>query len=1061
MIKRVFLFIISLIYTVVFLNQVHAKPVSLPNGESIPFHHVSVDQGLSQVTVNDISQDKNGFLWFATEDGLNRYDGKDFIVYHSDAEKDLKINGNIINFVVNDSANRLWIGMNGQGIEVKINSQFKTVPITINGQLANNIIATILFEDSNKQLWLGTWADGLFKYSEEKNQFFRIYSSKKYNRIWSISELGEELLIAVDKNGIAVLKNNKPVPWSASAVLNNSTVKALLQDGKMLWIGSDGRGLWQYDISMATKVSQVIGNTDLARAVVHKLYKDQTGTLWVGTAGSGFFKKEKNNNWMHQVVGNEKDSLSNNRVLSLFQDRSGVFWIGTEGAGLNYFDPYSLLFRNIRQGNNRKQNLNDKMVYAISSDRKDNWWFGTESGGVNRWDKSTQRFYYYSVNSGHLDNNTVRTLQATKQGMLVGTLNGFSLISLTGKLLNRWRMDNLPGLTNNIILSFEKAGENKVWIGTYNGLFLFDLKNKAIIKSFLDEPQGGPFSTKRAIILSLHQTKESLWVGTLSDGIYRYDFKHKLWKNFKHKNINTKSLGSNAIYTIFEDSNHIIWVGTKGAGLQKYNPKDETFEQYDKRNGLANNVVYGILEDNRHNLWLSTNAGISEFNVRKKTFTNFTKEDGLQGREFNAGAFFHAKDILAFGGINGISWFNETDEISNKFQPETQITTVRVFNRELSNFATSAVKLTNIAGLPSFLELDYDKSMFTIDFAALHFSAPQKNKYQYRLLGLGDEWISVNGGISEATYTGLPSGSYQFQVKSITPFNRVDSSPAILNVKINPPPWKTWWAYLIYVLLVLLSFWQYFNYLQRKLASQKKINNSLRKIDQLKERLAETERMAILGELSSNIAHSLRNPLASIRTSAELIEDDALVSEPLAEDAKNIISEVDRLSIWIKELLEYSKNQKANMESIDISKTCQNILNSYQAKFQINAIECSFSSQSINTPVTFDPLLFQHMLNSLLDNAIEAIKDGGKISVTIEENERGKIELSLADSGEGIAFEHQTHIFNSSYTTKVKGLGMGLSLVKRIVERHDAEINVTSEAAQGTTFKIIFGKNSG
>jgi len=454
---------------------------------------------------------------------------------------------------------------------------------------------------------------------------------------------------------------------------------------------------------------------------------------------------------------------------------------------------------------------------------------------------------------------------------------------------------------------------------------------------------------------------------------------------------------------------------------------------------------------------MSTNRGLSEYNPETNFFTNYSTLDGLQGREFNAGAFFKDNNTFIFGGINGISWFNINAQSNNAFPPETAITSIKVFNKDISTLNPEKALLEKSPNKIPTVFLKYDQTMFTIGFAALHFSAPLKNHYQYRMTGFDKHWIQTKGNQNKTTFTGLQPGTYQFQVKSFSPYQVEDKTPARINVIISPPPWKTWWAYLIYIGTIWLVFNQYLKYLQRKLADQKKINMGLKRIDQLKERLAETERLAILGELSSNIAHSLRNPLASIRSSAELIELDDKLPETIHEDANNIISEVDRLSQWIKDLLEYSKNQKSHVEVIDLKQTCEHIIKDHENKFQLNNIQYDFTVSAKNTLVAVDLLLFQHMLNSLLSNAIEAVKTNGIIKIQLENPDEQHLVLSLFDNGEGIPFEHQTKIFNSSYTTKSKGLGMGLSLVKRIVERHDANIIVESSAGKGTTFYITFG----
>lgn len=1025
----------------------------LPGADQIPFHHLSVEDGLSQVTVNDITQDELGFMWFATEDGLNRYDGKKFVQYRSDATKANKVSGNIINFVFLDSKNRLWAGTNGQGVDVKINNRFNNVAVYINQHKKNNIIASVIFEDSSHTIWLGSWGDGLFKYSEKERRFLSVDPVSEIKKLWAITEFENRILIGADSNGIAEVRESRIIPWKNTVELAKTSIKALFVYGNKLLIGTDGKGLFEYS-SKLEKIGKVPLGEGLENLVVHKFYTDQKSILWIGTLGSGFFRYGKDKKWTHQIAGNEKESLSNNRVFSIFQDKSGVLWVGTEGGGLNYYDPYSILFRNIRQGSDSHKNLNDKMVYAITSDERGDWWIGTESGGVNRWDVKEKKFHYYTKQTGHLLHNNVRALINSPKGIFVGTMNGFSLISKKGKLIHQWNKDSLSQLPDNIILSFEKGAGNSLWIGTYKGLIQFNYKTGKVMQSFMEKDNGGPFV--HGIIISIKWLEDKLWVGTFSDGLYVYQPSKKTWSKYVHDKKNNASIGSDALETIYIDQQHVVWIGTNGRGIQKFDQNKRTFEQIDKHSGLANNVIYAMLSDNNHVLWLSTNAGLSSYNTTTARIKNYSMSDGLQGREFNVGAAHKRKNILAFGGIQGISWFDSSQNQSNPFKPETQITHVRVLNREITELKDEGIELKQAKGLPHSLILDHDNSMFTLEFAALHFSSPRHNRFRYRLLGLDSKWIESVDNQSEATFTGLAPGQYQFQVVAISKDGLADSSPASMSITLLPPFWKTWWAYSLYVLLTLIIIWRYQAFLKRKLQIQQNLNQGLVKINDLKERLAKTEKMAILGELSSNVAHSLRNPLASIRTSAELLEDDQSLPQYAKADAKNIISEVDRLSTWIKELLAYSKKQSSNIQPLEIISRCQEIIHSYAAKFRTHQINCHIHFELSKAEINMDAILFQHMLHSLLDNAIEALDKEGEIRLSVSKQEENSIVLTIEDNGCGIDFKKQTQIFNDSFSTKPNGLGMGLSLVKRIVERHDATIEVTSEENVGTKFILTF-----
>jgi len=1031
---------------------------AFPALDNIQFAQLSVNDGLSQVSVMDIAQDIDGFMWFATQGGLDRYDGKGFINHLSDEQDPSSPPGNFITFSALSKDGSLWVGTNGQGIARKLPDQtiFSQIPFYSSNQLINTIQGHSFLEDSKNDIWVGTVGNGLFKYNDANQSFENVWLVRDARfEITSIVELQNKIIVGTGGAGLWQLdETSRPLLIADFKGFNDSKIQDLLVDDDEIWIATTN-GLWKLTSNKSIRlINRAIGTLRLEQQNLFRLFMDKKSKLWIGTLGQGIITKTISGEWIQHKSSGQKGSISNNRILSIFQDNTGVIWIGTEGGGLNYFDPYSTSFRHISSNKNSTKFLNDKMVYAIYRLQNGDWWIGTESGGINHWHAKTDRFTYYHKENGRLPHNTVRAILPWNENFWVATLNGLVLLDQAGNKLKEINTKNTRALSHDAIFTLLKADKDHIWIGSYGGLDLFDTRTNSITTS--RQPGDTYHSLPRYVITALCQTKDSLWVGTFGHGLMRYSLEDEKVTYYTHDTSKFGSLSNNTIWSIVESTDGDILIATDGGGLNRFDPTTHQFKKITKKDGLSNNVIYGILQESDSSLWVSSNWGLSRISGAHEGITNFYLEDGIQGREFNAGAYFSDESVIAFGGINGVSWLGKNATSSNPYPPETKVVDFLLNNQSYKELKEPLSITRNQKG-EKIIHLKSHQKMLSLEFRALHYAVPSRNHFNYRLIGLNNNWIESKEGQYRQTFTGLSAGKYTFEVFSISKDNIRDKSPERVHIIVAPPPWLAWWAFLIYLSIAFMLFMFYRRNHLNKLKTEKTLNRRLLEISTLKESLSEAEHMAVVGELASNIAHSIRNPLANIRTTAEIMETGEESGLLVQKDSRLIISEVDRLSLWIKDLLKYSSNHEP-VDNVDIVQLGEELVNNFRKTTALSrkSIIFKFDSKISTAIIRADSAHMYHMFNSLFANAVDAISNSGEINLSISRLDSSQIIISLKDDGIGMSADLQHRIFEPNVSEKPGGLGVGLSLVKRITERHNAKISVRSKLGEGSTFSVTF-----
>ena len=807
------------------VQQARVNPVTVKmpvvDGSDVRFRRLSTTDGLSQRRVAQITQDNQGFMWFGTQYGLNRYDGHNFKVFVPDPRKPNSLSGVFISALFKDRDGTLWVGCD------RFLNKFEPATETFVRYPVPNV--NHISQDTARTLWLAT-DSGLYRldpatgrirqYSHNPND----PSSLSSNHVKSSGEDKEGRFWIATSEGLDEFDRETEKVTLHVPVHEPSREMAFYEDRfGVFWIfHASGNGLEVFDRKTNTLTHYSFREQKLASALtgVMAMLEDQNGTLWVATQGAGLLKFDRNQ-WRFIRYRNDpadSESLAQDRVISLFADREGSIWAGLDGTGPTRFTTIPPLFEKTPHDFGIPNHKNEGYVEAIYEDRQGILWMGT-SEGLNRIDRKAGRYTSHRIPRQGVVINAITIREDRLGDLWLGTYDQ-GLLRFDGRTgqFKTYKHDpaNPYSLSNDIVSRLLVDHNGTLWAATWDGLNRFDASSGRF-KNYSRDPQG-----RNPLYLELVEDREGkLWLGTHSSGLQRFDPATGQFTSYEHNINHQGTLSDSRVNSVFFDHTGGMWVGTQN-GLDMFEPQTGTFTMYGEQDGMAGNVVSCILEDERGRLWMGTNQGISSFDPLTKRFNNYTSADGLPGADLTGwGACFKSADgKMFFGGFSGATAFYPDKVTDSHYVPPVVLTDFRLSGAPVEVGAGSPLEKS--ITYANTLTLSHRQNMFSLEFSALSYSNPTTNRYRYKLEGLDSKWHEVGSEQRLVNYTTLPAGIYVFRVQGATSQGPWSEPGAALRIEILPPWWNTWWFRVVCVAVSVTLLWGIYRWRIQQLQRQEK-----------------------------------------------------------------------------------------------------------------------------------------------------------------------------------------------------------------------------------------------
>ena len=993
------------------------------------FRTMDIRNGLSQNTVYQILQDRKGFMWFGTKDGLNRYDGLSFRVYK---KENSGLGKNFITALYEDHEGNIWIGTDG-GVYIynPVLDSFRSFDVTSDKSTCIRDFVTMIGSDEQHDIWISVENQGLFRYRHREGKLENYLHDAGLANVTRFWLTGDACWLALYADNLYCTKADFKSPLQPFKDADGNEV---FKGDIINWqVSGPHNCLYVASLNGLTEINLTNGKTRrLLSTYVRALQFKSDNELWVGAESGLYIYNLANDRVTHLTVPGQDDSyaLSDNAIYALCRDRENGMWIGSYFGGVNYYPFQWTYFEKFYP----RDDLRDfgRRVREICEGNDGTLWIGTEDKGL----------FNYNPESGKIEPfrhpaiyQNIHGLCLDGDDLWVGTFSGgLNRINLRTRQVRHYsKGDGENSMVANDAFTVCKSTTGEVWIGTTSGL----LKYNRSSDDFTRIPQLKNMFTYDI----LEDFNGNLWFATFSNGVFCYNVRKQEWKHYLSNEEDSTSLSYNKVISIYEDSKKRLWFMTLGEGFCRYNPQTDDFTRYDMSAGFPSNTIYKMVEDKKGNLWITTNYGLVCFNPDTGSKHAYTTANGLLSNQFNfQSGYCDKKGRIYLGSINGFIIFDPETFVENTFLPPVVITDFYLFNKPLSVDSPDSPLKKSITYSDE-IELDADQNSFSLQVAALSYQAPEMNRLEYKLEDFDREWYTV-GRNSVINYSNLPYGSYKLRIRGSNSDGKWNEEERVLDIRIRPPFYLSAWAYAVYLMLALCTLIGVVFYFRRR--TRRKHRETMERFERQKERELYTAKI----DFFTNVAHEIRTPLTLIKSPLENVLASASVSEEIRDDLETMDLNTNRLLDLVNQLLDFRKTEtkgfQLNFMECDVAVILQRTYKRFQPLARQKGLELAMDvPEKLCTSVDEEGIT--KIISNLLTNAIKYAQTYIRIRLSVEQE---RWLLAVCNDGSVVPAEMREEIFKPFIQYKagalqsVSGTGIGLALARSLAELHEGTLGM-------------------
>ncbi|WP_200942781.1 two-component regulator propeller domain-containing protein [Dyadobacter sp. Leaf189] len=1014
-------------------------------GQSVLYYFKSytVSDGLSGNATTDIIQDKKGFIWIASRNGLNRFDGNSFKIFRSKEGDSTSIGSNSVFSLYEDDDEKLWIGTHkGVYIYNPILDQFSAFKLIPSGEV---------------RLIRGDREGGVWIISD--NQLYRFDS--KRGTVTALPDAANTVSVHVSASGKVwasfsngMIRRYHPGVGTVSRYDLSGRVNEIFSNMRLhavsdstLLVGNMKRILlYNYRTDKITDISQQAApDRDI---YIHTFFENGKDEYWLGSE-SGLFILDLKRKKMKQVVKEKFNpySITDNIINAIYKDREGGIWISTQFGGVNYYSSeYNRFQKYFPQPGN---SISGNLVHEIAKDQYGKLWIGTEDAGLNQLDLQTGKFRAFLPDGkkGSIAYHNLHGLVADGDKLWIGTYeHGLDVMDLkTNKVIRHYTTSKPNSFGSNFIVTLYKTRSSDILVGTWSGLFKYNR----------DTDDFTPVTFVNTQVQSIHEDKKgTLWVASYGGGIFYFNPKTGLKGRIQYDAGKKSGLPDNYINSLYQSKNGDFWFCTEH-GLSRYNAVTQKFRNYRIEDGLPDNQVFRVVEDDLGNFWISTSRGLSMLNSKTGRFTNYNEANGLPSEQFNYNSSFKNDDgTLFFGTVAGLISFKPGSFNTNNYVPPVYLTGIQANNQEL-RIGGKDSPLTQSPVYTGWIRLPYDRSSLSFDVAALSYVIPEMNSYKYKMEGFDSQWFTLTDS-KKITFSKLPPGHYVLRVKGANNDHVWNSREARLNIDILSPWWATSWAYLLYGLIVAAIGITVFRYYH--LAMGEKNKREIEAIEIGKEREIYNAKI----DFFTNVAHEIRTPLTLIKMPLDKLLADQKADAETFENLTMINKNANRLIDLTNQLLDFRKaeanNFSLNFTKTDINELLGDVFSTFRPAAEQKNLSYKIELPRIALQAFVDIEACKKITSNLINNAIKYADNSVKVKLLPFSSDDLLFHIEFTNDGFIIEEEDKDKIFEPFYrvaaSQKQEGTGIGLPLARSLAELHKGKLELRRQDMQLNTFLL-------